>query len=86
VPVDAFVRQAEFLFALLAEERGADARASGASDVELRFIQRTRGAASCGSLPPHAVRRQMVDRWAFRPGLGERLLGLEQWFSTLGAA
>jgi hypothetical protein len=29
--------------------------------------------------------RHVVDHWTFRSGLGERLVGLEQWFSTLGA-
>jgi hypothetical protein len=93
--VDAFVREADALLTLLAVELGADARPSGASDAELRFIialvERMREAAAGGALPPQAARsiglgRHVVDHWPFRPGLGERLVGLEQWFATLGAA
>ena len=48
-----------------------------------------RDAASTATLPPRSARtiglgRHVVNSWAFRAGLGERLIGLEQWFSTLG--
>jgi hypothetical protein len=91
--VDGFVREADALLALLGEELAATHRTSGASDAELRFIaglvRQMRDAASTGTLPPRSARtvglgRHVVNSWAFRAGLGERLVGLEQWFSTLG--
>jgi hypothetical protein len=92
--VEAFIREADTLLGMLDEELAAAHRASGASDAELRFIlglvRRMRDAAVTRALPPRTARtvglgRHVVDHWAFRRGLGERLVGLEQWFSNLGA-
>jgi hypothetical protein len=93
--VEAFIREADLLLAMLDEELGASHRSSGASDAELRFIlglvRSMREAAQTCALPPRTARtfglgRHVVDHWSFRAGLGERLVGLEQWFSTLGVA
>lgn len=93
--VEAFIREADALLGMLEEELGASHRVSGASDAELRFIQglvrRMREAARTEALPPRSARtfglgRHVVDHWTFRAGLGERLVGLEQWFTRLGAA
>lgn len=93
--MDAFIREADSLLGLLEEELASSHRSSGASDAELRFIQglvkSMRHAALTSELPPRTARtfglgRHVVDHWTFRSGLGERLVGLEQWFSTLGAS
>jgi hypothetical protein len=92
--VEAFIREADVLLALLDEELSASHRSSGASDAELRFIlglvRRMRDAAETDALPPRTARtfglgRHVVNHWTFRAGLGERLVGLEQWFSSLGS-
>jgi hypothetical protein len=91
--VEAFIREADVLLGMLDEELTAPHRASGASDAELRFIlglvRSMREAAVTQSLPPRTARtvglgRHVVDHWTFRTRLGERLVGLEQWFTTLG--
>lgn len=91
--MEAFIREADLLLGMLDEELAAAHRTSGASDAELRFIlglvKRMRDAALARALPPRTARtfglgRHVVDHWTFRIGLGERLVGLEQWFSTLG--
>jgi hypothetical protein len=93
--VEAFIREADVLLGMLDEELGAAHRSSGASDAELRFIlglvRSMREAAETRALPPRSARtfglgRHVVDHWAFRAGLGDRLVGLEQWFSTLAVA
>jgi hypothetical protein len=92
--VEAFIREADALLGMLDEEFAAPHRSSGASDAELRFIlglvQSMRDAAATRELPPRSARtvglgRHVVDHWTFRTRLGERLVGFEQWFSTLGA-
>jgi hypothetical protein len=92
--MEAFIREADVLLGLLNEELGAYHRSSGASDAELRFIlglvRQMRDAAETHALPPRTARtfglgRHVVDHWTFRAGLGERLVGLEQWFSSLGS-
>jgi hypothetical protein len=89
----AFIREADVLLGMLDTELQAAHRSSGASDAELRFIRglvrKMRDAALARALPPRSARtfglgRHVVDHWTFRQGLGERLVGLEQWFSTLG--
>jgi hypothetical protein len=91
--VEAFIREADTLLGMLEEELAAAHRTSGASDAELRFIlglvQRMREAALARALPPRSARtvglgRHVADHWTLRVGLGERLVGLEQWFTTLG--
>ncbi len=91
--MEAFIREAEALLGMLEEELSAAHRTSGASDAELRFIlglvQTMRDAAAARALPPRTARtvglgRHVADHWTFRPGLGERLVGFEQWFTTLG--
>jgi hypothetical protein len=91
--VEGFIREADVLLGMLDAELSASHRASGASDAELRFIhglvQRMREAARTEALPPRTARtfglgRHVVDHWTFRAGLGERLVGLEQWFTRLG--
>lgn len=93
--MEAFIREADVLLGMLDEELAAPHRSSGASDAELRFIlglvQRMREAAVTQVLPPRTARtiglgRHVVDHWTFRTRLGERLVGLEQWFTTLGAS
>jgi hypothetical protein len=92
--VEAFIREADTLLEMLAQELATAERSSGASDAELRFIlglvRGMRQAAASGQLPPRAARtiglgRHVANRWTFRTRLGERLVGLEQWFSALGA-
>ncbi len=89
-----FIREADTLLGMLDEELASAHRSSGASDAELRFIlglvRTMRDAAQARELPPGTARtiglgRHVVDHWTFRTRLGERLVGLEQWFSTLGA-
>jgi hypothetical protein len=91
--VEDFIREADKLLGMLDEELASSCRSSGASDAELRFIlglvRSMRDAARTRELPPGTARtvglgRHVVDHWTFRTGLGERLVGLEQWFSTLG--
>jgi hypothetical protein len=91
--VQAFIREADALLGMLQEELSAAHRTSGASDAELRFIlglvQTMRAAAVARALPPRSARtvglgRHVADHWTFRPGLGERMVGFEQWFTTLG--
>jgi hypothetical protein len=91
--VEAFIHEADALLGMLEEELSAAHRTSGASDAELRFIlglvQTMRDAAVARALPPRTARtvglgRHVADHWTFRPGLGERLVGFEQWFTTLG--
>ena len=90
--MEAFIREANTLLGMLDEELEAPHRASGASDAELRFIlglvKTMRDAAASRALPPGTARtvglgRHVVDHWTFRTRLGERLVGLEQWFSRL---
>lgn len=91
--MQAFIREADTLLGMLDEELAAQRRSSGASDAELRFIhglvKSMRDAAASRTLPPRTARtmglgRHVADHWTSRSGLGERLVGLEQWFSTLG--
>jgi hypothetical protein len=91
--VEAFIREADTLLELLDQELAAAHRTSGASDAELCFIQglvqHMRDAALAHALPPRTARtvglgRHVADHWTFRIGLGERLVGLEQWFTRLG--
>ena len=90
--MEAFIREANAVLVMLDEELAAPHRASGASDAELRFIlglvERMRDVAISEELPPGSARtvglgRHVVDHWTFRTRLGERLVGLEQWFSKL---
>jgi hypothetical protein len=93
--MEAFIREADTLLGMLAEEMTSSSRPSGASDAELRFIlglvQTMREAAASKQLPPRTARtiglgRHVVDHWTFRTRLGERLVGFEQWFATLGVS
>jgi hypothetical protein len=92
--VEAFIREADTLLGMLEQEMATSERPSGASDAELRFIlglvRGMREKAVSGQLPPRSARtiglgRHVANHWTFRTRLGERLVGLEQWFSTLGA-
>jgi hypothetical protein len=91
--VEDFIREADVLLAMLDEELATVDRSTGASDAELRFIvglvQTMRATAVADALPPRTARtiglgRHVVNQWTFRTRLGERLISLEQWFTTLG--
>ncbi|MGO9831366.1 MAG: hypothetical protein ACLPJH_14605 [Myxococcaceae bacterium] len=85
--MEAFLRETN---ALPGEELPTSQRASPASDAELRvllgLVESMREVAVSKALPPSLARAlglggQMVAHWTPRPRLGERLVGLEPWFS-----
>ncbi len=82
--MEAFIREANTLLAMLAEEFGTS---PGASKAKLRFIlgivEPVRQAAASDTLPLWSA-RPVASLWTFRALPRERLLGVAQWFCRPG--
>ncbi len=88
--MEAFIREANALLAMLAEEFGTSPRVSQAElGCILGLVERMREAAASDRLPVRSARtiglgRPVASHWTLRTLPREQLVSLAQWFFRLG--